>query len=147
MYSILLTDPDSTDDFVVYKAPYLASCCCAILPSDILDDLFQEDSILDSIFRILFNRSMSCLFTLYGWLKYRREGLFQTVIESFVRIIPTVMFQYLSRHADFVQKNIAIHLNDMVVLNIGRFLLDIPLDCRSYVTLMIISKSSLVGRL
>ena len=145
MYSILLTDPDSTDDFIVYKAPYLASCCCAILPSDILSDLLLDDSILDSVFRILFNRSMSCLFTFYGRLKYRREGLFQTVVESFVRKIPTTMFQYLSRHADYIQKNIAIHLNDMAVLNIGRFLLDVPLDCRNFVTLMTISKSSLVG--
>ena len=136
MYSILLSDPESTDDYVVYKAPYLASCCCTILPCDILSELLQDDSILDSIFRILFNRSMSCLFTFHAWITFSREGLLQAVVESFVRKIPTVMFQYLSRHADSVQKNIAIHLNDMAVVNIGRFLLDIPLYCRYSVTLI-----------
>ena len=147
MYSILLTDTDSTDDFVAYKAPYLASCCCSILPEGVLSDLLEDDSILDSLFMILFNQSMSCMFTYRSWLKCRREGLFQTVVESLVRKVPMTMFHYLSGHAEYMRKNVAAHMNSMAVLNIGRFLLDVPLVCMYLILALNLSKPGLVGRL
>lgn len=56
---ILLNPKETEDEYEKYKVPYLTAQCMTILSIDGLSTLFKNDTVFDSVFKILFNPSTS----------------------------------------------------------------------------------------
>ncbi|KAK8815576.1 hypothetical protein WA538_004704, partial [Blastocystis sp. DL] len=117
LMNIFLSDVKANDDFTDYKAPYLAANCLSLCSPDTLQDLFSKEDSFHRLFSLLFGQTLNRL----------RLGLFQVVVRALVQKIPCSLYAYLSANSDWILRELSSHYNNLVMLNISRFLLDIPL--------------------
>ena len=88
--------------------------------------LFQRGLISPSFLPALWPNSQSIVLPERS-LTPRRLGLFQVVVRALVQKIPCSLYAYLSANSDWILRELSSHYNNLVMLNISRFLLDIPL--------------------
>ena len=98
-----------------------------MFPGNVTVPVFQQGPVPSLLFTALWPVPQSTV-SPSRFLKPRRLGLFQVVIRSMVQKIPSLLYTYLSANTDWILNELSSHYSSVVMLNISRFLLDIPLD-------------------
>ena len=98
-----------------------------MLSRDVAAPLLQRGTVPSFLFSTLWSNPQSIV-SLDVSLLSRRLGLFQVVVRSMVQKIPSLLYTYLSANTDWILDELSSHYDNVVMLNISRFLLDIPLN-------------------
>lgn len=118
---------NSDDLFKKYKAPYLAANCFAAFPEERMNEILKDDSFLDQVFDFIFSDSISDLSFFMWSMMSRYLGYFDCVFDGMVRKSSQVLYDYLSKHSNDLLSRFASHMNRLTIVNILRYLLDVPL--------------------